>query len=189
MILISKRALVTALLLSASTTASAGVPAAAAIDAKGGVHMIRATGVGLTAEYAYCAGGCARTGELKVAFELEAPARGFSVALGADGRPQLLIETRNRVHYAACTGDCTRPDGWVRLIAVEHSGRFGLDGAGLAVAADGAASFRIVPRAEEDVPAGRAFVASCAGDCTEPARWTAHLDLSAASAPPAVAAR
>ncbi|MFO0585262.1 MAG: hypothetical protein U0229_23530 [Anaeromyxobacter sp.] len=187
MILISKRALVTALLLSAAA-ARASEPAAV-IDPKGGVHMLRATGVGLTAEYAYCAAGCARSGEQKVTFELEAPARGFAVALGADGKPQLLVETRNRVHYAACTGDCTKPEGWVRLIAVEHSGRFGLDAAGLAVAADGAASFRIVPRADEDVPAGRAFIASCAGDCTEPSRWTAHLDLSAASAPAAVAAR
>jgi hypothetical protein len=169
--------LLAAAALAASTTLAGEPVAAAAIDGRGDVHQVRATGAG--AEYGYCAAGCSATGEAKASFALEAPATHVAAALGADGKPRLVLETRNRVHFAICEGDCTKAGGWTTTVAVEHGGRYALDTGSLSVGAGGAVSFRIVPQGAEG-PARRAFVASCAGGCGDAARWTVHLDLPVA---------
>jgi len=172
----------------AASNALADGPAATAIDARGDVHRVQASAAG--AEYRFCAAGCSRSGEARVTFALEAPVAHVAVAVGADGRPHALFETRNRVHHAVCDGDCTKPDGWTTTVAVEHAGRYALDADSLAVGPGGAVSFRVAPPAAEGAAPARAFVASCAGGCSDPGHWDVHLDLQPAQgAAAAVAAR
>jgi hypothetical protein len=148
-------------------------------DARGGVHSVYPAYAGGDAYYAYCAPGCDETTDVKVVrFPTEGTVHNAMIALDAAGKPSVLLATGQRVHYATCTGDCTRAESWALTEILDHQGEREVTGEAFALDPDGRPRFMMhVYKAYlgwgQKPP--QAFYVKCdAADCHRPEAWTQH---------------
>jgi hypothetical protein len=148
------------------------------IDAQGGLHSVYPAYAGGDAYYAYCAPGCDSDEDVKVVrFQTEGTVHNAMIAFDRAGKPQLLLATYQKVHYATCSGDCTRATSWTQSVIVDHHGDNQVTGEAFALDRDGRPRFIMhVYKAYLGIgqKPQKAFFVKCDADCAEAASWTTH---------------
>jgi len=147
-------------------------------DARGNLHMLYPAYAGGDAYYATCAGNCEDEREVKVVvLPTEGTVDNAMLALGADGKPRVLLSTYLRVYYGVCTGDCTQASGWSLSVILEHGSDQQVSGEAFALTADGRPRFLIhTYRAfvyGQKPP--KTYYAQCDAQCLTPEGWRYDL--------------
>ncbi|WP_434387730.1 hypothetical protein [Melittangium boletus] len=144
-------------------------------DAQGNVHMVYPAYSQGDAYYAWCPANCTSADKVKVVhLKTQGTVDNAMLAVGADGRPQLLLSTYLRVYYATCTGDCTQEASWSVTPILEHKGEREVSGEAFALTPDGKPRFVMHGfRSFGGVgsPTRATFYVECDADCQQPASW------------------
>lgn len=148
-------------------------------DAAGNLHLVYPTYAIGDAFYAYCDAGCDSPDDMSVVkFPTQGTVLNAMLALGPDGKPQVLLSTGIAVYYASCSGDCRQPTGWQTSIIVQHQGDLEVTGEAFALTPDGRPRFMMHSyRALFGVgaPPPATHYVTCDSECHDPERWSHHL--------------
>lgn len=143
------------------------------VDASGGVHTVYPAYAIGNAYYAYCPADCRSPEQVAVVMlPTDGTVDNVMLALGADGKPQVLMSTYQRVYYATCAGDCTQGAAWTMSVILEHGGE--LEVSGEAFALDPYGRPRFVTHSYRSLygsSEAASFFALCDADCHNPANW------------------
>lgn len=95
------------------------------VDKQGGIHAVYPQYVRGGAFYAYCAASCSAPEQMKIVpFETEGTVHNAMLALDAEGRPQVLLSSAQKVYYAApkAGADFTEASSWTNSEILNHGG-------------------------------------------------------------------
>lgn len=149
------------------------------IDKGGGIHAVYPAYAVGGAYYAYCPSDCSGDKAVKVVrFDTEGTVGNAMLALDADGKPQVLFSTFQRVYYGSCTGDCTNPEGWKVKAILEHGSNKEVTGEAFALDSKGHPRFLMhtyVAYLGVGQKPYQTELVSCDADCTEPSSWKANV--------------
>ncbi|ATB31439.1 hypothetical protein MEBOL_004902 [Melittangium boletus DSM 14713] len=147
-------------------------------DAQGNVHMVYPAYSQGDAYYAWCPANCGSADKVKVVqLKTEGTVDNAMLAVGADGRPQLLLSTYKRVYYASCqSGDCTQASSWSVNPILEHDGQREVSGEAFALTPDGKPRFVMHSYRSVGIgsPTPGTFYVQCDADCARPESWTTN---------------
>ena len=149
------------------------------IDKTGGIHTVYPAYAVGGAYYAYCPSDCAGENAVKVVkFDTQGTVANAMLALDAEGKPQVLFSTFQRVYYGSCTGDCTTPAGWTVKPILEHGSDKEVTGEAFALDKEGRPRFLMHTYVSYLGIGQKPFqteLVSCDADCTEPSSWKANV--------------
>jgi hypothetical protein len=144
-------------------------------DAAGNLHMVYPAYSQGDAYYAWCPADCKTADQVKVVqLKTSGTVDNAMIAVGRDGKPQLLLSTYQRLYYATCTGaDCTQQASWTVTPILEHGGTREVTGEALALTADGKPRFLMHSFRSFGVgaPTPGTFYVQCDGDCHNASSW------------------
>ena len=149
------------------------------VDKDGGIHSVYPAYAVGGAYYAYCPSDCSGDKAVKVVrFDTEGTVGNAMLALDADGKPQVLFSTYQRVYYGSCTGDCTTAEGWTVKPILEHNAEKEVTGEAFALDPQGRPRFLMhtyVALLGIGQKPYQTELVSCDADCTEPSSWNANV--------------
>ena len=149
------------------------------IDKSGGIHSVYPAYAVGGAYYAYCPSDCSGDEAVKVVrFDTEGTVANAMLALDAEGKPQVLFSTYQRVYYGSCSGDCTTPEGWTVKPILEHNAEKEVTGEAFALDPQGHPRFLMhtyVAYLGLGQKPYQTELVSCDADCAEPSSWKANV--------------
>ena len=149
------------------------------IDGAGGIHTVYPAYAVGGAYYAYCPADCAGENAVKVVrFDTDGTVANAMLALDAEGKPQVLFSTFQRVYYGACTGDCTTPAGWDVKPILEHGSDKEITGEAFALDPQGRPRFLMhtyVAYLGIGQTPYQTELVSCDANCTSADSWKANV--------------
>ncbi|EPX64650.1 hypothetical protein D187_000072 [Cystobacter fuscus DSM 2262] len=144
-------------------------------DAQGNFHIVYPAYSRGDAYYAFCPSNCSSVEQAKVVhLETQGTVDNARVAVGPDGKPQVLLSTHERVYYATCSGDCTQRASWTVTPIIEHGGEREVSGDAFAVTPQGKPRFIMHSYRSIGIgaPTPATFYVQCDNNCQNPASWT-----------------
>jgi hypothetical protein len=144
-------------------------------DAQGNFHIVYPAYSRGDAYYGFCPSNCSSAEQVKVVqLKTEGTVDNARVAVGPDGKPQLLLNTFQYVYYATCTGDCTQSASWTVTPIISHAGKRKVTGDAFALTPQGKPRFLIhtSPGAFGPGSDPATVYVRCDSDCQSPASWT-----------------
>jgi hypothetical protein len=146
------------------------------VDANDAIHTVYPAYVRGGAFYGYCAASCKGPEDVKVVpFETDGTVHNAMLALDADGKPRILLQTMSHVYYATCDGGCADPSAWTTNEILQLDGDQEVSGKAFALDPEGRPRFVMhVRKAYLGVgqkPTASYWV-SCDSGCDSPNGWT-----------------
>ena len=144
------------------------------MDAQGNLHFVYAAYSQGDAYYAYCTSNCTSASQMKVVqLKTQGTVSNARVAVGSDGKPQILLNTFERVYLATCSGDCTQSGAWKVSPILEHAGKLEVSGDAFTVTADGKPRFIVHGfRSIGGASVHTTYYMQCDSNCSSPGSWT-----------------
>ncbi|MET0402299.1 MAG: hypothetical protein ABW123_07835 [Cystobacter sp.] len=147
-------------------------------DAQGNFHFVYPAYSQGDAYYGFCPSNCGSAEQVKVVqLKTQGAVDNARVMVGPEGKPQLLLNTYERLYYGSCTGDCTQSASWQVTPILEYDARARREVSGDTFALTPQGKPRFLLHAFRSLAPGSyetgTYYVQCDSDCQKPESWTA----------------